>query len=48
MTGRFVKLALYQSKESLQEIIFVSQAVQRVEVLALSIDRKQDDKLVSL
>ncbi len=36
MTDRFVKLALYQSKESVQEIIFVSQAVQRVEVFSRS------------
>lgn len=31
MTDRFVKLALYQAKESIQEIIFVSQVIQRVE-----------------
>lgn len=34
MTDRFVKLALYQVKESIQEIIFISQAVQRVEVFS--------------
>ncbi|HJT58065.1 MAG TPA: Uma2 family endonuclease [Ktedonobacteraceae bacterium] len=34
MTDRFVKLALYQAKESIQEIIFISQAVQRVEVFS--------------
>ncbi len=34
MTDRFVKLALYQSKESIQEIIFVSQVIQRAEVFS--------------
>ena len=34
MTDRFVKLALYQAKESIQEIVFISQAVQRVEVFS--------------
>jgi len=36
MTDRFVKLALYQAKESIQEIIFISQALQRVEVFSRS------------
>lgn len=36
MTDRFVKLALYQAKESIQEIIFISQAIQRVEVFSRS------------
>ncbi|HVB25797.1 MAG TPA: Uma2 family endonuclease [Ktedonobacteraceae bacterium] len=36
MTDRFVKLALYQAKESIQEIIFISQNIQRVEVFARS------------
>jgi len=36
MTDRFVKLALYQAKESIQEIIFVSQIIQRVEVFSRS------------
>lgn len=36
MTDRFVKLALYQAKESIQEIIFISQSIQRVEVFARS------------
>ena len=30
MTDRFVKLVLYQAKESIQEIIFISQVIQRV------------------
>ena len=34
MTDRFVKLALYQAKESIQEIIFISQSIQRVEVFS--------------
>lgn len=34
MTDRFEKLALYQRKESIQEIILVSQYIQRVEVFA--------------
>ncbi len=36
MTDRFVKLALYQAKESIQEIIFISQIIQRVEVFTRS------------
>lgn len=36
MTDRFVKLALYQAKESIQEIIFISQFIQRVEVFSRS------------
>lgn len=36
MTDRFVKLALYQAKESIQEIIFTSQIIQRVEVFSRS------------
>ena len=36
MMDRFVKLALYQAKESIQEIIFVSQVIQRVEVFSRS------------
>jgi len=36
MTDRFVKLALYQAKESIQEIIFISQVIQRVEIFARS------------
>ncbi|MGI9062087.1 MAG: Uma2 family endonuclease [Ktedonobacteraceae bacterium] len=36
MTDRFVKLALYQAKESVQEIIFISQVIQRVEVFSHS------------
>ena len=36
MTDRFVKLALYQAKESIREIIFISQEIQRVEVFARS------------
>ncbi len=36
MTDRFVKLALYQAKESIQEIIFISQVIQRVEVFSRS------------
>ncbi len=34
MTDRFVKLALYQAKESIQEIIYISQVIQRVEVFS--------------
>lgn len=34
MTDRYVKLELYQAKESIQEIIFISQHVQRVEVFS--------------
>ena len=36
MTDRFVKLPLYQAKESIQEIIFISQTIQRVEVFSRS------------
>ena len=36
MTDRFVKLTLYQAKESIQEIIFVSQVIQRVEIFSRS------------
>jgi len=36
MTDRFVKLALYQAKESIQEIIFISHVIQRVEVFSRS------------
>jgi Uma2 family endonuclease len=36
MTDRFVKLALYQAKESIQEIIFISQVIQRVEIFSRS------------
>jgi Uma2 family endonuclease len=36
MTDRFVKLALYQAKESIQEIIFISQSIQRIEVFSRS------------
>ncbi len=36
MTDRFVKLALYQAKESIQEIIFISQVIQRIEVFSRS------------
>src|SRR2546426_2707770 len=36
MTDRFVKLVLYQAKESIQEIIFISQIIQRVEVFSRS------------
>src|SRR6266851_2212589 len=36
MTDRFVKMALYQAKESIQEIIFISQVIQRVEVFSRS------------
>lgn len=32
MTDRFVKLALYQAKESVQEIVYISQVIQRVEL----------------
>ena len=35
-TDRFVKLALYQAKESMQEIVLISQVIQRVEVFARS------------
>jgi Uma2 family endonuclease len=36
MTDRFVKLALYQAKESIQEIVYISQVIQRVEILSRS------------
>lgn len=36
MTDRFEKLALYQAKESIQEIAFISQYIQRVEVFTRS------------
>ncbi len=36
MTDRFEKLALYQAKESIQEILFLSQYIQRVEVFSRS------------
>src|SRR5947209_4808455 len=36
MTDRFVKLALYQAKKSIQEIIFISQIIQRVEIFSRS------------
>ena len=36
MTDRFEKLALYQGKESIQEIVFISQYIQRVEVFSRS------------
>src|SRR6266853_3216535 len=36
MTDRFVKLALYQAKESIWEIVFISQVIQRVEVFSRS------------
>ena len=36
MTDRFVKLVLYQAKESIQEIVFISQVIQRVEIFSRS------------
>jgi Uma2 family endonuclease len=36
ITDRFGKLALYQAKESIQEIIFISQVIQRVEIFSRS------------
>jgi Uma2 family endonuclease len=36
MTDRFVKLALYQAKESIQEIVYISQVIQRVELFSRS------------
>src|SRR6266516_3962860 len=36
MTDRFVKLALYQAKESIQEIVLISQVIQRVELFSRS------------
>src|SRR5258708_33321544 len=37
MTDRFVKLALYQAKDTIQEIIFSSQIIQRVAVSSRSV-----------
>ncbi|MDQ2716921.1 MAG: Uma2 family endonuclease [Chloroflexota bacterium] len=34
MTDRFEKLALYQAKESIQEIVLISQYIQRIEVFS--------------
>jgi len=36
MTDRFVKLVLYQAKGSIQEIIFISQIIQCIEVFSRS------------
>jgi Uma2 family endonuclease len=36
MTDRFVKLALYQEKDTIQEILLISQVIQRVEVFSRS------------
>ncbi len=36
ITDRFEKLALYQAKESIQEIVLISQYIQRVEVFTRS------------
>jgi Uma2 family endonuclease len=36
MTDRFVKLALYQAKESIREIVFISQIIRRVEIFSRS------------
>jgi Uma2 family endonuclease len=36
MTDRFVKLALYQAKDTIQEILLISQSIQRVEVFSRS------------
>src|SRR6266571_7700479 len=36
MTDRFVKLALYQAKESIREIVLISQVIQRVELFSRS------------
>jgi Uma2 family endonuclease len=36
MTDRFVKLALFQAKESIREIVFISQFIQRVEIFSRS------------
>jgi Uma2 family endonuclease len=36
MTDRFVKLVLYQAKESIREIVFISQIIQRVEIFSRS------------
>src|SRR6266581_143976 len=36
MTDLFVRLALYQAKESIQGIVFISQVIQRVEVFSRS------------
>jgi Uma2 family endonuclease len=37
MTDRFEKLALYQTKESIREIILISQYIQRVEVFSRAV-----------
>ena len=37
MTDRFEKLALYQTKESIREIILISQYIQRVEIFSRAI-----------
>jgi len=36
ITDRFEKLALYQAKESIQEIVFLSQYIQRIEAFTRS------------
>ncbi len=36
MTDRFVKLALYQEKDTIQDILLISQSIQRVEVFSRS------------
>jgi Uma2 family endonuclease len=36
MTDRFVKLAFYQAKDTIQEILLISQSIQRVEVFSRS------------
>ncbi len=36
MTDRFVKLPLYQAKESIQEIVYISQITRRVEIFSRS------------
>src|SRR5260370_28120333 len=36
MADGFVKLVIYKAKESIQEIIFISQIIQRVEVFSRS------------
>src|SRR5438876_2091730 len=36
MKDRFVKLALYQAKESIQDIVFISQVIQRIEIFSRS------------
>jgi hypothetical protein len=37
ITDRFVKWALYQAKESIREIVFMSQVIQRVELFSRSV-----------